>query len=696
MAGKRKKSPKKEGDLETVDKFELYHEILENIAAGIFLVRTKDSTIIYANSAMEKIFGYSPGEMYGMHISMVNAPDDKNSEEVTQEIKRNLYANGVWRGELKYVRKDKSVFWSRVEVSMFEHPHYGEVWVTIHQDITDSKLAEAKLSESEEKYRTLVEVADDAIILTDLQGKLLFANRSYYANFSHAVKNGHLEEYSLVHPDDLPALATRISELHEKGSLVTQYRIRSKDGNWAYRSAKSTLIRNDEGEPAAILSITRDVTEQKEMEQELREGEERYRSTLDNMLEGCQIIDFNWRYVYVNETVARQGRNTKDALLYHTMMEMYPGIENTDLFVVLRDCMENRVTRQMENRFIFPDGSEGWFDLSIQPVPEGIFILSIDKTKHKRAENALQESEARARAMLHAVPDLIFRMDREGFFLDYKAKTEDLYFQTETILGKRNRDVVPPEFAELIEKQIDITLETGALQSFEYQMDVPGRGVRDYEARMTVSGENEVTAIVRDVTDSKLAETKLLKANKLLEEQLGEIKILKNVLQDQAIRDSLTGLYNRRYLDETLGRELARAQRENYPICVLMMDVDGFKGFNDTYGHKVGDQVLVMLGGLLQDHVRKGDIACRYGGDEFALVFPHARVEDALRRAREIGAQFKNIDLQIDNVQSNATLSIGISVYPEHSDNWEELLKLADDALYRAKEAGRDLVYVWD
>ena len=686
MAGKRKKSPKKRGNTETVegankinridDRFDQFAKFPYENPDPVFRV---DDTgkILYANPASVPLF-----EAWQTDVGEM-VPEEWG------EFVSNVLKTGV-RAECECRINDHILV---LACAPIKDARYANIYGF---DITDRKRAETKLRESEEKYRTLVEAADDAIILTDLQGRLLFANSSYYKNFGHALKGGHLEEYSLIHPDDLPTLATKTSELLETGSLVTEYRVRSKDDNWAYRSAKSTLVRNDDGEPTAILSITRDVSEQKRMEQELRESEERYRSTLDNMLEGCQIIDFDWRYVYVNETVARQGRNTRDSLLHHTMMEMYPGIEDTELFVILRDCMENRVTHQMENRFVFPDGSEGWFDLSIQPVPEGIFILSIDKTKHKQAENALRESEAHAQAMLHAVPDLIFRMDRDGIFLDYKAEVEDLYFQADTLLGKRNRDMVPPEFADLIEKQIDITLETGALQNFEYQLDVPGRGVRDYEARMTVSGEDEVTAIVRDVTDSKLAEMKLVEANKLLEEQLGEIKILKDVLQEQAIRDSLTGLFNRRYLDETLDRELARAQRENYPVCVLMMDIDGFKGFNDTYGHKVGDQVLVMLGSLLQDHVRKGDIACRYGGDEFVLIFPDAHVEDALRRAKEIGAQFKSIDLQIDNVQSNATLSIGISAYPEHSDNWEELLKFADDTLYRAKEAGRDLVYIWD
>src|SRR5689334_24193939 len=101
-----------------------------------------------------------------------------------------------------------------------------------------------------------------------------------------------------------------------------------------------------------------------------------YRRTLDNMLEGCQIIDHDWRYIYVNKAAAHQGHQTIDQLINRRMMEVYPGIENTELFSVLRRCMEERSPQKMENRFDYPDGSTGWFELSIEPVPEGLFILS--------------------------------------------------------------------------------------------------------------------------------------------------------------------------------------------------------------------------------------------------------------------------------------------------------------------------------
>lgn len=110
---------------------------------------------------------------------------------------------------------------------------------------------------------------------------------------------------------------------------------------------------------------------------------------LDNLLEGFQLIDYNWRYLYVNETVARQGKSTKEELLGYTMMEKYPGIENTKLFKVLKKCMRERISDRIENEFNYPDGTKGWFELRIEPVAEGLFILSMDISERKRIENEI-------------------------------------------------------------------------------------------------------------------------------------------------------------------------------------------------------------------------------------------------------------------------------------------------------------------
>ena len=138
----------------------------------------------------------------------------------------------------------------------------------------------------------------------------------------------------------------------------------------------------------------------------------------------------------------------------------------------------------------------------------------------------------------------------------------------------------------------------------------------------------------RDVTERKRSEMELYKMNARLQRQVRKISALHDELREQAIRDPLTGLYNRRYLDETLEREFSRARRGEYPISVIMMDIDQFKRVNDTYGHKAGDRVLKSLAEIVHLHIRAGDFACRFGGEEFVVVMPETSIETAAERCR--------------------------------------------------------------
>jgi diguanylate cyclase (GGDEF)-like protein len=188
------------------------------------------------------------------------------------------------------------------------------------------------------------------------------------------------------------------------------------------------------------------------------------------------------------------------------------------------------------------------------------------------------------------------------------------------------------------------------------------------------------------------AETQMRQANQQLRTHLQEIRTLQSALEEEAIRDPLTGLYNRRYLDETFGREIRRAEREKVPLSLLMLDIDHFKRLNDSYGHPAGDAVLRELAAVLQAGVRAGDIACRWGGEEFALLLPAASAKSALERADALRETFKALRVQRDGAQISSTISIGVATFPEHGASAAELTRRADEALYRAKGEGRDCV----
>ncbi|HEY2345040.1 MAG TPA: diguanylate cyclase [Xanthomonadaceae bacterium] len=168
---------------------------------------------------------------------------------------------------------------------------------------------------------------------------------------------------------------------------------------------------------------------------------------------------------------------------------------------------------------------------------------------------------------------------------------------------------------------------------------------------------------------------------------------LQDTLRTQSIRDPLTGLFNRRYLDVSLGRELARATRHNLPLAVLMLDIDHFKRFNDSHGHEAGDALLAHFAEVLKRHTRSEDIACRYGGEEFTIVLHEADETTARQRAEQIRVATSEMSVAHRHVQlEHVTVSIGLALFPGDGRTPEDLLRRADGALYAAKKAGRNRV----
>lgn len=168
---------------------------------------------------------------------------------------------------------------------------------------------------------------------------------------------------------------------------------------------------------------------------------------------------------------------------------------------------------------------------------------------------------------------------------------------------------------------------------------------------------------------------------------------LRETLRMQSIRDPLTGLFNRRYMEESMERELSRAERKKRQVGIIMIDIDHFKRFNDIFGHEAGDAVLRELGAFVRGNIREEDIACRYGGEEFALILPEATLDITLHRAEQLCEGVRKIDIQhLGKSLGSITLSLGVAMFPDHGLKAETVLRAADSALYRAKAEGRDRV----
>jgi two-component system, cell cycle sensor histidine kinase and response regulator CckA len=256
-----------------------------------------------------------------------------------------------------------------------------------------------------------------------------------------------------------------------------------------------------------------------------RTAEMRYRETLDKMMEGCQIIGFDWRYLYINDAAARQGKKAKGELLGHTMMEAYPGIENTEMFAELKRCMADRSSKSLENEFLYPDGGRNFFELSVQPVPEGIFILSLDITERKKAENSLQESERRLASIYDTVGDVIFYVGVEAddtyrFVSVNKAFCRITGLSEEMIAGKLVNEVIPEPSLSMVLEKYRQAIRENSIVRWEEISDYPaGRIVGEVNVAPVVDDMNRclyLVGSVHDITERKHAEEKERHLNSIL------------------------------------------------------------------------------------------------------------------------------------------------------------------------------------
>ena len=301
-------------------------------------------------------------------------------------------------------------------------------------------------------------------------------------------------------------------------------------------------------------------------------------------------------------------------------------------------------------------------------------------------EQSLRESELRYRRLFEAAQDGILILDADtGAISDVNPFLIDMLgYSREEFVRKKLWEVGAFQDVEASQKAFE------ALQEIEYirYEDLPlrakdGRLVQvEFVSNVYLVGaEKVIQCNIRDITERKQAQDALLKSEALLREQ--------------ADRDHLTGLFNRRYMEVTLERELHRAVRNQIPLGVIMLDVDDFKCFNDTYGHAAGDEILQQLGSLLLQLVRKEDIPSRYGGDEFTIILPGASLAVTQERAELIRESVSQIHIDFEGQKHKAvTLSLGISIFPANGSTCAAILRAADDALYLAKCQGRDRAIV--
>jgi PAS domain S-box-containing protein len=363
-----------------------FRSLFEFSPLGISMTTIDGS--IHVNMAFCKMLGYTEDQLREKNWRDISFQDDLEATEHNMNLLLSGKAETV-RFEKRYIHRSGEIIYAYLSTYLHRDKDGNPLYyVTTVNDITERK----KLEKERFKLLDIVERSLNEIYLFDTENlKFEYVNQGALKNIGYS-----LDEMKTMTPVDIkPLLSERdfrkmVQPLlsDEKNILIFETVHRRKNGT--DYPVEVHLQLDKQGDRKLFFTIITDLTERNLAKLAIRESEERYRSTLDNMLEGGQLLDYEWRYLYINDAAERHNRRPREELLGNRYQDMWPGIEKTEAYSKMKSCMDHRIPQVMENEFLFPDGTYGWFDLRIQPVPEGIFILSSDITDRKKAERALE------------------------------------------------------------------------------------------------------------------------------------------------------------------------------------------------------------------------------------------------------------------------------------------------------------------
>jgi PAS domain S-box-containing protein len=441
---------------------EFLDRVIENTPSPLW-VSDGAGTVIRMNQALRDLLHLTDAEVVGKYnvLKDVQVAEQGCLPLVKKVFEEGKTANFILKyktGREIQIHPEREV---KATLEIIISPVKDEHGKVVHaicqeKDISDRIGAEKALTESQERFYGAFHYSPSMnIIFTKETMRVVEINEAFsrLTDYTRDEMIGNtLEEMNFwSDPDQRTAVLT---ELDVKGKLINrEVSLRIKNGNIRLYAMNLSVMAS--GNEHYLFASMIDITKRKQVEEALLASERRYRTSLDSMMEGCQIIDYNWRYVYVNDAFLKQTSQPRERFIGHTMMELNPQIENTKVFPFFRECMEQRIPRRMENELTLPNGAGKWYDLSIQPVPEGLFILSLDITERRTLEASLRYHAG----LVESVSDAIISTSADYKIISWNKAAEEMYgWREDEVIGKRVMDVTVSELINETVPEIRDTL----------------------------------------------------------------------------------------------------------------------------------------------------------------------------------------------------------------------------------------------
>ncbi len=616
--------------------------------------------------------------------------------------------------------------------------------------------AEKKLALERNVLRTVTDNIPDSIFAKDTEGRYLFANKAFAAIHGMTSPDEFLgktvfdlfpkDQAGALHADDLLVMRAAGAPVEtERTAVDTEGRAK------VLQTTKVALIDKSE-KVIGVVGLHRDVTRRKEAEQKLRQSEANLATAQRIAHFGSVELDIptidqpEKKPVRWSDEVFRifgiEPRSVEPSRKLY-FRSLHPG-DREKVREVLDRAMKEIKPFTVDFRIVRPDGTQRNLQergdilldpsthkplklvASIQDVTELVQAeLRLQRANKELAER-LRELQQRSRE-INILSEMGSRLQvcnsAQEAYAEINHAAEQLFpdWSGSLCVITASRSAVETvadwgtdAHGERVFAPHDCwALRRGQPQSYRRGEKAGAcRHIRHAEAVeslcVPLMAQGEALGILslqlsqgrgqQETTLQTVDEAKRRLASVLAEQvalALGNLR-LRESLRNQSICDPLTGLFNRRYMEESLEREFSRANRSKSSVAILMMDIDHFKRFNDTFGHQAGDALLRALGELIKKTTRGQDIACRYGGEEFSFVLSDTSLTGALQRAESLCQDVRQLGVEYGGQLLGAvTISVGVAVYPDHGLTMGEVVRAADQALYRAKRSGRDRVTAW-
>lgn len=703
-----------------------YRTLVEQIPGVVYVCPVNNTTkVAYISPQLQQLLGIAPEDWnFGFFNSWLDYTHPNDRDRLWQAVNTTIATGEPLRIEYRMIRRDGRIIWVRNQANLVfcadGQTQLLQGLVFDISDVYDELCLRKQVQESEARYRTILEDQTELIARGLPDGTVTFVNEAFCRFFGLKREEIIAQHYQpVVFEEDRERVFSLVNSISLENPVITiENRAIACEGvRWTQWIVQG--IFDEQGMLVELQSVGRDITERKLVEQALSENEQKFRAIFNQTIQFMGLLQPNGIVLEINQTALDFAGINREEVVGKPFWEAKWWTISLNTQEQLKTAIAsaaNGESIRYEVEILGRDAQAIAIDFSLRPILDesGRITLLISEGRditeyqaalqeRRKAEEALRSSQDFLQKVANTVPHILYLFDLlkgTSVYLNEKSATVLGYSPEEFCNADPHWFIncFHPDDRHLCYDIANrfVNLNDNEVLSTEYRFRHKNGEWRWLNTREVVFARDangsptQILGSVEDINTRKEAEV-------MLRQQAEGERLINEELQRLATLDGLTQIANRRRFDEYLESEWQRLKREQLSLSLILLDVDFFKLYNDTYGHLGGDDCLRQLASALKNIVKRpADLVARYGGEEFTIILPNTEIQGAIYVAQTIRQAV--CDLAIPHTQSRVcdrvTVSLGVvSIVPNSEISPPDLINAADKALYVAKQQGRDQVH---